>query len=107
MGWEHVVKGMNVVLISGCSQREESADAEIDGRPNGALTLLLAPDALCTQWPDANPSSGGGPNARRAAKKRLFAAPAVGRLGNSDEPAVSGCGEEGRGEGLRRFIAAR
>jgi len=51
LGWEHVIKGMNVVLISGCSQREESTDAAIDGRPNGALTYyflqnLSAPNGL-------------------------------------------------------------
>jgi len=40
-GWEHIIEGMNVVLISGCSQKEESADADIEGRPNGALTYYL------------------------------------------------------------------
>ncbi|HVP49190.1 MAG TPA: caspase family protein [Bryobacteraceae bacterium] len=40
-GFEHVVKNLNVVLISGCSARETSADAEIDGRFNGALTYYL------------------------------------------------------------------
>ena len=49
--FEHVIEDFNVVLISGCSQREESADAEIDGRFNGALTYyflqtLSAPNGL-------------------------------------------------------------
>jgi metacaspase-1 len=40
-GFEHVVKNLNGVLVSGCSARETSADAEIDGRPNGALTYYF------------------------------------------------------------------
>jgi metacaspase-1 len=39
--FEHVMAQFNAVLVSGCSQREESSDAEIDGRPNGALTYYL------------------------------------------------------------------
>ncbi len=39
--FEHVVENFNAVLVSGCSQRETSADAEIDGRFNGALTYYL------------------------------------------------------------------
>jgi hypothetical protein len=35
------VAALNVVLVSGCSPRQESADAEFDGRPNGALTYYL------------------------------------------------------------------
>jgi hypothetical protein len=51
VGFEHIIKGLNVVLTSGCSQREESADAVIDNRPNGALTYyflqtLSAPNGL-------------------------------------------------------------
>jgi metacaspase-1 len=51
MGFEHVVENLNVVLTSGCGQRETSADAVIDGRPNGALTYyflqtLSAPNGL-------------------------------------------------------------
>jgi len=50
-GFEHIIKGLNVILTSGCSQREESTDAVIDGRPNGALTYyflqtLSAPNGL-------------------------------------------------------------
>jgi hypothetical protein len=41
MSFEHVLKDFNVVLTSGCSQRETSADAEIDGRFNGAMTYYL------------------------------------------------------------------
>lgn len=49
--FEHVIKDFNVVLVSGCSQREESADADINGRFNGALTYyflqtLSAPNGL-------------------------------------------------------------
>ncbi len=39
--FEHVIKNFNVVLVSGCSMRETSADAEIEGRFNGALTYYL------------------------------------------------------------------
>jgi hypothetical protein len=51
MSFEHVLKNFNVVLTSGCGQRETSADAEIDGRFNGALTYyflqtLSAPNGL-------------------------------------------------------------
>ena len=50
-GFAHVIKDMAVVLVSGCSQRETSADAEIHGRFNGALTYyflqtLSAPNGL-------------------------------------------------------------
>ena len=34
-------KELNVALISGCTETQESADAEIDGRYNGALTYFL------------------------------------------------------------------
>jgi metacaspase-1 len=49
--FEHVMKSFNAVLVSGCTQRETSADAEIDGRFNGALTyyllqILEAPNGL-------------------------------------------------------------
>jgi hypothetical protein len=49
--FEHVLKNFNAVLVSGCAQRETSADAEIDGRFNGALTYyflqtLSAPNGL-------------------------------------------------------------
>lgn len=40
-GFEHAVKNLNGVPVSGCSARETSADAEIDGRPNGALTYYF------------------------------------------------------------------
>ena len=40
-GFEHVIKNLNVILTSGCGQRETSADAEINGRFNGALTYYL------------------------------------------------------------------
>lgn len=40
-GFAHVINDLAVVLISGCSQHETSADAEIDGRFNGALTYYL------------------------------------------------------------------
>jgi hypothetical protein len=39
--FEHILKDFNVVLTSGCSQRETSADAEINGRFNGAMTYYL------------------------------------------------------------------
>jgi metacaspase-1 len=50
-GFEHVVKNFNAVLVSGCSARETSVDAEIDGLFNGALTYfflktLSAPNGL-------------------------------------------------------------
>jgi len=50
-GFEHIVKNLNLVLVSGCGSRETSADAEINGRPNGALTFyflqtLSAPNGL-------------------------------------------------------------
>jgi len=50
-GFEHVIKNLNAILTSGCGQRETSADAEIDGRFNGALTYyflqtLSAPNGL-------------------------------------------------------------
>ena len=41
LGFEHVIKELNGVLISGCSAHETSADAEINGRFNGALTYYL------------------------------------------------------------------
>jgi len=49
--FEHVIKDFNAVLVSGCGARETSADAEIDGRFNGALTYyflrtLSAPNGL-------------------------------------------------------------
>jgi metacaspase-1 len=49
--FEHVLKDFNVVLTSGCAQRETSSDAEINNRFNGALTYYLlqtlsAPDGL-------------------------------------------------------------
>jgi metacaspase-1 len=49
--FEHVLKNFNAVLVSGCAKRETSADAEIDGRFNGALTYyflqtLSAPNGL-------------------------------------------------------------
>src|SRR5215475_2005020 len=49
--FEHVITGFNAVLVSGCSQKETSADADIDGRANGALTYyflqtLSAPNGL-------------------------------------------------------------
>ena len=49
--FEHVLKNFNAVLVSGCAQRETSADAEINGRFNGALTYyflqtLSAPNGL-------------------------------------------------------------
>jgi len=40
-GFEHVVKTLNTVLVSGCSMRETSADADINGRSNGALTYYF------------------------------------------------------------------
>jgi hypothetical protein len=49
--FEHVIAGMNVVLVSGSTSTETSADAEMDGRFNGALTYyilqtLRAPNGL-------------------------------------------------------------
>ncbi len=49
--FEHVLKNFNAVLVSGCAARETSADAEINGRFNGALTYyflrtLSAPNGL-------------------------------------------------------------
>jgi hypothetical protein len=49
--FEHVLKNFNAVLVSGCAKRETSADAEINGRFNGALTYyflqtLSAPNGL-------------------------------------------------------------
>jgi hypothetical protein len=41
LGFEHTIDGLNAVLVSGCSKTETSADAEIDGRFNGALTYYL------------------------------------------------------------------
>ncbi len=51
MTFDHIIKGFNVVLTSGCGQRETSADAEINNRFNGALTYyflqtLSAPNGL-------------------------------------------------------------
>ena len=39
--FEHILKGFNALLVSGCAARETSADAEINGRFNGALTYFL------------------------------------------------------------------
>lgn len=39
--FEHTIKNFSAVLISGCSSRETSADADIDSRFNGALTYYL------------------------------------------------------------------
>jgi hypothetical protein len=39
--FEHVIAGMNVVLVSGSTSTEISADAEIGSRFNGALTYFL------------------------------------------------------------------
>ena len=39
--FEHVIDGYNAVLISGSSKTETSADADINGRYNGALTYYL------------------------------------------------------------------
>jgi metacaspase-1 len=39
--FEHVMKNFNAVLVSGCTAHQTSADAEIDGRYNGALTYYL------------------------------------------------------------------
>jgi len=49
--FEHVIANVSGVLVSGCSSHETSADAEIDGRYNGALTYyfletLSAPNGL-------------------------------------------------------------
>lgn len=41
MGFEYVLKNFNAILVSGCGQLETSADAEIEGRYNGALTYFL------------------------------------------------------------------
>jgi hypothetical protein len=51
MGFEHVIANLSAILVSGCSSHETSADAEIDGRFNGALTYyfvqtLSAPNGL-------------------------------------------------------------
>ena len=40
-GFEHVINTFNAVLVSGCTAHQTSADAEIDGRYNGALTYYL------------------------------------------------------------------
>jgi len=39
--FEHVIKDFSAVLISGCTAHQTSADANIDGRYNGALTYYL------------------------------------------------------------------
>jgi hypothetical protein len=39
--FEHVIASYNAVLVSGSSKSETSADANIDGRYNGALTYYL------------------------------------------------------------------
>src|SRR5215470_7427746 len=39
--FEHVLKNFNAILVSGCAKRETSADAEINGRFNGALTYYF------------------------------------------------------------------
>ncbi len=49
--FEHVLRNFNAVLVSGCTAHQTSADAEIDGRYNGALTYhlletLSAPNGL-------------------------------------------------------------
>jgi hypothetical protein len=49
--FEHVIADLSAVLVSGCSSHETSADAEINGRYNGALTYyflqtLSAPNGL-------------------------------------------------------------
>jgi hypothetical protein len=41
MRFEHAIENFNAVLVSGCTQRETSADAEINNRFNGALTYYL------------------------------------------------------------------
>jgi len=51
VAFEHILQDFNVVLASGCGQRETSSDAQIDNRFNGALTYYLlhtlsAPDGL-------------------------------------------------------------
>jgi hypothetical protein len=40
-GFEHVIASLSGILVSGCSAKETSSDAVIDGRPNGALTYYL------------------------------------------------------------------
>lgn len=39
--FQHVVANFNAVLVSGCTEHQTSADAEINGRYNGALTYYL------------------------------------------------------------------
>ena len=39
--FEHVLENFNAVLVSGCTAQQTSADAEIDGRFNGALTYFF------------------------------------------------------------------
>jgi hypothetical protein len=41
LGFEHVIASLNGVLVSGCAASETSADAQIAGRFNGALTYYL------------------------------------------------------------------
>ncbi|MDR3578100.1 MAG: caspase family protein [Anaerolineaceae bacterium] len=41
LGMNGAANKLNVALISGCTESQESADAEIDGRYNGALTYYL------------------------------------------------------------------
>jgi metacaspase-1 len=41
MRFEHVIENFSAVLVSGCTMRETSADAEINGRFNGALTYYF------------------------------------------------------------------
>ena len=79
-GFEHAVKNLNGVLVSGCSARETSADAEIDGRPNGALTYyfletLSGPNGLRQTLEQAVART-------RSALQRIWipAAPATGRF---------------------------
>ena len=41
LGMVRAGQGPNVALIAGCKDNQESADAEFNGKPNGALTYFL------------------------------------------------------------------
>jgi hypothetical protein len=56
--FEHAIAGLSVVLVSGCGSHETAADAEINGRANGALTYFLlqtlsAPNGLTQSLEEA------------------------------------------------------
>jgi hypothetical protein len=94
--FEHVVASYNAVLVSGSSKTETSADANIDGRYNGALTYYLlqtlsAPNGLTQTAEEAVART------RCLASEWLHPAPTARRFSGLDattlprKPAEEGC----------------